>query len=62
MKKILLTIIFISLIFSCSNDDNASIEEENLQLIQCIPTELQSNLIAFYPFNNGSLDDVSNSK
>lgn len=62
MKKILLTTILIYSLFSCSNDNDSNNNEDiNIQLTQCIPTELQGNLIAFYPFNDGSLDDVSNS-
>lgn len=61
MKKTLITLILINLLFSCSNDESANNNELNIQLTQCIPSGLQGNLIAFYPFNNGSLDDVSNS-
>ncbi|WP_033959714.1 LamG domain-containing protein [Psychroserpens jangbogonensis] len=61
MKKTLFTIILISIFFSCSNDESTSSVDLNIQLTQCIPSGLQSNLIAFYPFSNGSLDDVSNS-
>ena len=67
MKKTLFTIVLISIFFSCTNDEgtygdeSTNNDELNIQLTQCIPSGLQSNLIAFYPFNNGSLDDVSNS-
>ncbi len=61
MKKTLITLILINLFFSCSNDESTNNDELNIQLTQCIPSGLQGNLIAFYPFNNGSLDDVSNS-
>lgn len=61
MKKTLITLILINLIFSCSDSESANNDELNIQLTRCIPSGLQGNLIAFYPFNNGSLDDVSNS-
>ncbi|MEZ4802803.1 MAG: LamG domain-containing protein [Gelidibacter sp.] len=62
MKKILFIIIFICSFISCSDNETSSNNDDlNIQLTQCIPSGLQTNLIAFYPFNSGSLDDVSNS-
>ncbi len=61
MKKTLISLILINLLFSCSNDESTNNDELDIQLTQCIPSGLQGNLIAFYPFNGGSLDDVSNS-
>lgn len=51
MKKIFLLILTIG-IFSCADD------EEVFQ-INCLSTNLQNDVIAFYPFNNGSLADQS---
>lgn len=42
--------------FGCKNE-----EEKEIFNITCLPTTLQNGVIAFYPFNNGSLvDDSSN--
>ena len=38
---------------SCKKNDN---EEKT---IPCIPSGLSNNVIAFYPFSNGSLNDMS---
>ncbi|MFK7775254.1 MAG: LamG domain-containing protein [Saprospiraceae bacterium] len=51
MRKVFLLILAIG-IFSCG-DDNEVFQ------IDCLSTNLQSDVIAFYPFNNGSLADQS---
>lgn len=57
MKKLNQIGIALSLliIISCDKKD----EETNTQNINCLPTNLQSGVIAFYPFGNGSLNDSS---
>ena len=39
------------LAISCDNEDNTD------ELTNCIPSGLANNIIAFYPFSNGSLND-----
>jgi hypothetical protein len=50
IKKILFLILAVG-IFSCGDDDEFKVD--------CLPSNLQNGVIAFYPFNNGSLDDES---
>jgi hypothetical protein len=50
MKIIVFSILLIGII-SCGHDDEFNVD--------CLPSHLQNGLIAFYPFNGGSLDDVS---
>lgn len=50
IKKILFLILTIG-IFSCGDDDEFKVD--------CLPTNLQNGVIAFYPFNDGSLNDES---
>lgn len=53
-------ILLMGLIVSCDNDDNADNTEPDLdEGISCIPDNLLGNLIAFYPFSGGSLNDFS---
>ncbi len=51
MKKLLILFLAIG-IFSCGDDD------DNFT-VDCLPANLQNGVIAFYPFNGGSLDDES---
>lgn len=50
MKSALFLILAIGII-SCDRDNEIKID--------CLPTNLQNGLIAFYPFTDGSLDDAS---
>lgn len=50
MKKILFLFLVLG-IFSCGDDDEFKVD--------CLSANLQNGVIAFYPFNNGSLDDKS---
>lgn len=50
IEKSILLILAIG-ILSCGGDDQFNIE--------CLPSNLQNGVIAFYPFNNGNLDDES---
>ncbi|WP_243471358.1 LamG domain-containing protein [Winogradskyella sp. MH6] len=59
MKKTLITLILINLLFSCSNDESANNDELNIQLTECIPINLQNSVVAYYPFTNGSINDFS---
>lgn len=53
-------ILLMGLIVSCDNDDNADNTDPDLEEgISCIPDDLLGNLIAFYPFSGGSLNDFS---
>ena len=54
MKNISLFLLVFAFIFSACK------KEEAVVLVDCVPTGLQSNLIAFYPFSNGSIEDKSN--
>jgi hypothetical protein len=47
---------------SCEDEpvDNEMITEEPVNLKLCIPSDLQSNVLAYYPFADGSLEDVFN--
>ena len=49
--------IFVSilLLFGCNNSD----EQPNILLQDCLTTNLQNGVVAFYPFNNGSINDES---
>ena len=44
-------------LFSCKTEE--IIDEIPEETIACIPDDLENNVIAFYPFSNGSLDDFS---
>lgn len=55
MKYLLLTISFL-LLFSCKKKDTGTDPEDKV----CIPTSLEDNLIAYYPFIEGSLEDFKN--
>ena len=59
MKKLIIPFLFILLILSlnCENSDEQPVIQSTL--LTCLPANLQSDLIAFYPFNNGSLNDES---
>ena len=50
IKKIFFLILSIG-IFSCKDNEQFKVD--------CLPTNLQNGVIAFYPFNGGSLDDKS---
>lgn len=54
MKRIFL-LFFILGVISCDNSDNSS----DIQLANCLPSNLQNGVILFYPFTNGSIDDES---
>ena len=41
------------LVFGCKKENGSK------KIIPCIPNNLQNNVLAFYPFSNGSLDDLS---
>ncbi len=49
--------IFVSILlfFGCNNSD----EQPNILLQDCLTTNLQNGVVAFYPFNNGSINDES---
>ena len=58
MKNVKLSIMFLSLIgicMGCDSDDNNS----NPNALGCLPVSLQTGIIAYYPFNGGSLNDFS---
>lgn len=46
--------IIVAIIFSCNDSDDVTNKKAS-----CLPANLQSGVIAFYPFSNGSLNDVS---
>lgn len=50
MQKLLFALLVLTLI-SCGTNDSFSVD--------CLPAPLQNGVIAFYPFNNGSLADES---
>jgi hypothetical protein len=50
MKKFLPPILALA-IFGCGENEKFSID--------CLPSNLRNGVIAFYPFNNGSLMDES---
>ena len=45
----------ILLAFSCNSSD----EQIERQLVDCLSIGLQNGIVAFYPFENGSIDDFS---
>ena len=49
------SVILLIATLSCSKSDNKTV---NLQS-NCLPTNLQNGVIAFYPFSNGSINDFS---
>lgn len=60
MKKILTFITIISLIatlYNCGSDCDNPIDET--AITNCLPSNLQNNIIAYYLFANGSLQDKS---
>lgn len=56
--KFLYIIIVCGLILSCDNDDDTNSDPDEPTL-GCIPDNLVTDLIAFYPFSGGSLNDMS---
>jgi hypothetical protein len=57
--KFLSIFILFALFFSCQNDDNSNSDPEEDPILGCIPDALVPDLHAFYPFSNGSLNDLS---
>jgi len=55
LRKILFITLLI-LVASCGKDDDINDIEKG---IPCIPSGLENDVIAFYPFSNGSLNDIS---
>lgn len=51
MRYVLLLLIISVVFIGCDDDDSSS--------ISCLPSSLQDDVIAFYPFTNGSLEDFS---
>lgn len=56
-STILSAILFCFLISTSCSDDEKYEETNEINPLICIPANLQSNTIAFYPFTNGSLND-----
>jgi len=56
IKFIILSTIFITSL-GCDTDEQTTTDNENS--MNCIPTNLQSSVIAYYPFTDGSIDDFS---
>lgn len=56
-SKIIFVFAFTTSLFNCKNDDNSN-TPATPNVKDCIPVNLQSSLIAFYPFSNGSLNDA----
>lgn len=57
--NLLYLIVIIGLIVSCNNDDEEPISEDPIPAASCLPTHLQNDILAFYPFSGGSLNDFS---
>lgn len=55
--NLLYVALIVGLIISCDNDDNPNPQPEPES--SCIPANLQTNMIAFYPFSGGSINDFS---
>ncbi|MEZ4803011.1 MAG: LamG domain-containing protein [Gelidibacter sp.] len=56
MKNLIFKILVSALLFlGCSDSD----EQPNIQQLNCLTTNLQNGVVAFYPFNNGSINDES---
>ncbi len=51
LTKIIFGLLFLSFLVGCNNDEEVNID--------CLPSNLQNGVIAFYPFNGGSLFDES---
>ncbi|MDR6299594.1 LamG domain-containing protein [Mesonia maritima] len=60
-STILSAILFCFFILTSCSDDEKNEEINEINPLICIPANLQSNTIAFYPFSNGSLNDGVNS-
>lgn len=56
MKKVLLGLLVIGFL-SCGCEDEVTPNDELGFTIDCLSTNLQKDVIAFYPFSNGSLED-----
>lgn len=49
----------LGLLISCGNNEPFEIAQENPLI--CLPSNLQNNVIAFFPFSSGTIDDYANS-
>lgn len=55
MKLKINTLLLAATIFcSCNDEDDVTAKNAS-----CLPTNLQTDIVAFYPFNNGSINDFS---
>lgn len=48
-------VVSIFLLLGCNTSD----EQPNILLLNCLSSNLQTGVVAFYPFNNGSINDES---
>ncbi|WP_040252078.1 LamG domain-containing protein [Psychroserpens mesophilus] len=57
MNNILKTSLLLSILFffGCNNSN----EQNDIQQLDCLSSGLQNGVVAFYPFNNGSINDES---
>lgn len=53
--KIIITACLLTTICSCNKD----LDNENLIEIPCLPQSLSNSVLAFYPFSNGTINDIS---
>ena len=57
MKKVIIAILAIGIISrGCEEEVNPN--EGHTFTVECLPTNLQKDVIAFYPFGDGSLEDI----
>lgn len=58
--NLMYVLLLIGLIISCDNDDGGNDPDPDPNTEQnCLPANLQNGMIAFYPFQNGNLNDES---
>lgn len=52
--KTIALLLVTTILLSCNDEDDTTTKQ-----VSCLPTNLQTNILAFYPFNNGSINDFS---
>lgn len=53
--RIITAITLLSIVYSCEKHP----QNDEKKYIPCLPTSLTANVLAFYPFSNGTVNDLS---
>jgi len=59
LKTILTILVFSLIFFSCTEDEDNDENDYSVAITNCLPSNLQNNIIAYYPFGAGSVKDES---